>query len=198
VRVLSYLALAGLCLTAGCARADDCVETIMIDSVEYRLSEQWCGTKLDSAEIAQPGTLVQLPQANTFEDYRIYVTRATRDAFVAMATAAKKDSVQLIADSGFRSPGFQQRIIKRRLEAGETFERIISMVAPPGYSQHHTGRALDLVPSEARFAHTPAYAWLTAHAARFGFHETYPDSPDGLHPWEAWHWVYVPDSAATE
>ena len=107
MRVLSYLALAGLCLTAGCARADDCVETIMVDSVKYRLSDQWCGTGLDSSEIAQPGSLAQLPQENTFEDYRIYVTRATRDAFVAMATAAGKDSILLIADSGFRSPGFQ-------------------------------------------------------------------------------------------
>lgn len=198
MRLLSCLALAGLCLTAGCARADGCEETIMVDSVEYRLSDQWCGTRLDSTEIAQPGSLAQLPPDNTFEDYRIYVTRATRDAFVVMAAAAKKDSILLIADSGFRSPGFQLRIIKRRLEAGEPFERIISMVAPPGYSEHHTGRALDLVPSEARFAHTPAYTWLRANAARFGFHETYPDDPASPHPWEAWHWVFSPDSGSAE
>jgi len=166
----------------------------MVDSTEYRLTDQWCGRALDSSAIAIPGSLVQIDSAHTFEDYRIYVTRATRDAFAAMAAAARKDSVLLIVDSGFRSPGFQSRIIKRRLAAGEPFERIISMVAPPGYSEHHTGRALDLVPSEARFAHTPAYQWLQAHAADYGFYETYPEDPESPHPWEAWHWVFRADS----
>jgi D-alanyl-D-alanine carboxypeptidase len=171
---------------------EPCRDSVVIDSVAYPLTEQWCGRRLDQAELANRADLVPLPQRLTFQDYRIYVTAATHAAFVKMAAAAAKDTVDLTADSGFRSIGFQSRIIHNRLAAGDSFDHIIHMVAPPGYSQHHTGRALDLVPSEAAFAKTRAYSWLKKNADRFHFHETYPDSPDRRHPWEPWHWAYVP------
>ena len=39
------------------------------------------------------------------------------------------------------------------------------------------------------FENTDAFAWLTAHAARFGFAMTLPrDNPHGL-VYEPWHWV---------
>lgn len=193
--VLAAFLLAVLCGGASVA-TEPCRDSVVIDGVTYPVTRQWCGLRLDSTELADPATLVPLPQRLTFEDSRIYVTPATRDAFVKMAEAAARDSVELIADSGFRSVGFQRRIIRRRLAAGDSFERIIHMVAPPGFSQHHTGRALDLVPSEAAFARTRAYRWLKQHAARFHFHETYPDSPGRRHPWESWHWTFVPDAAA--
>jgi D-alanyl-D-alanine carboxypeptidase len=144
----------------------------------------------DSAK-ADPAALVQLPQECTFEDYRIYAEQPACDAFVRMAEAARQDSVDLIADSGFRSPGFQRRIIKRRLEAGQPIDKILTQVAPPGYSEHHTGRAFDLVPSEARFAHGKAYRWLGANAGRFGFVESFPKGPPDSPAWEPWHWLYV-------
>ena len=53
-------------------------------------------------------------------------------------------------------------------------EEILSASAPPGYSEHHTGRAIDIdtdgaPPLEIEFEGTPAFAWLTTHAGRFGF-----------------------------
>jgi D-alanyl-D-alanine carboxypeptidase len=99
----------------------------------------------------------------------------------------------LIADSGFRSISYQRRIIKNRLAAGEKMEHILKSVAPPGYSQHHTGRSLDLCPSEARFAHTKTYRWLVEHAAACGFRETIPNNPAYPGTWESWHWTYVGD-----
>jgi D-alanyl-D-alanine carboxypeptidase len=169
-----------------------CDEVVVVDKVEYAVPQQWCPRKIDSSLLAEPGDLVQLPQELTFEDYRIYVTSDTRDAFVAMATAARKDSIDLIADSGFRSLSFQRRIIRKRLAAGETIERVFLNVAPPGYSEHHTGRALDLVPSEARFAHTPTYKWLSENAGEFGFVETYQDIEGDNLRWESWHWYHTP------
>jgi D-alanyl-D-alanine carboxypeptidase len=187
--------LLGLAIVAvSTGRSDDCDETIEIGETTYDVPEQWCGAKLDTVELADPADLVQVPQSLTFEDYRIYVTAATRDAFVSMTEAATKDSVELIADSGFRSAGFQTRIIKRRLDEGDSIEKILSMVAPPGYSEHHTGTALDLVPSEALFANTDAYAWLKKQAAEFGFYETIPEQSERGHSWESWHWRFIADS----
>ncbi|HEX2897887.1 MAG TPA: D-alanyl-D-alanine carboxypeptidase family protein, partial [candidate division Zixibacteria bacterium] len=70
-------------------------------------------------------------------------------------------------------------------------KKLITFVAPPGYSEHHTGRAVDFVPSEARFAYSKIYKWLKNNAAEFGFFETFPEDTTGLVPWESWHWVYI-------
>jgi len=170
-----------------------CTETVVIDSVRYPVPARWCGQKIDSSLWAGQTDLAPLPPELSFEDLRIFVTRATRDAFAEMAAAAKKDSVILQADSGYRSPRYQREIIRRRLARGDSIDKIFLSASPPGYSEHHTGRALDLVPSEARFASTRAYTWLKKNAARFGFHETYPkDGGSGL-PWESWHWCYRGD-----
>jgi len=165
-------------------------ETIVIDSVEYKIPTNWQGKKIDKALVADPKKLVQLPQENTFEDYRIYLKKEARDAFVKMADAAKKDSVKLIADSGYRSANFQKKIIKRRLDQGDSFEKIMKFVAPPGYSEHETGLAVDLVPSEIEFAKSKAYAWLKNNASKFGFVESLPVSVIPKSRWEPWHWYY--------
>jgi D-alanyl-D-alanine carboxypeptidase len=114
-----------------------------------------------------------------------------------MATAAHEDSVELIADSGWRSLSFQRQIIRKRMAAGDSFEEVLNSVAPPGYSEHHTGRALDLCPSEARFAFTETYRWLSEHGAEFGFHETLPKNPRAPLTWESWHWTYVPKASSS-
>ncbi len=166
-----------------------------IDSVEYELTEQWHGQKIDSLDYADKTKLVQLPNELTYQDYRIFLTAETRDAFVQMAEAAKRDSITLIVDSGYRSPEFQARIIKRRMKTGESFARVIRFVAPPGYSQHHTGKACDLVPSEVRFAKSRIYNWLKENASMFGFYETYPNNEESKLSWEPWHWFYKKDNS---
>jgi len=165
-------------------------ETIVIDSVEYKIPTNWQGKKIDKALVADPKKLVQLPQENTFEDYRISLKKSARDAFVKMADAAKKDSVFLIVDSGYRSANYQKKIIKRRLDKGDSFEKIMKFVAPPGYSEHETGLAVDLVPSEIEFAKSKAYAWLKNNASKFGFVESLPVSVIPKSRWEPWHWYY--------
>lgn len=167
-----------------------CDETVIIDSVEYAVPEQWCGQSLDSILIADPTTLVRLPDEFCYADYRIYLDRATRDALVELAHAARKDSVEIIVDSGYRSASFQKRIIKRRMAEGESFERVARFVAPPGYSQHETGRAVDLVPSEVLFLKTNIYVWMKDHAGRFGFVETYPPDSTSSFRAESWHWYF--------
>ncbi len=179
-------------LIAVTVAAEGCVETIVIDSVEYNVTERWAGKKIDSAQIAEPEKLVRLPDSLTFEDYKIYVRTETKAAFVEMADAAQKDSIYLIVDSGYRSGSFQNRIIKRRMAEGTTFEEVIRFVAPPGYSEHETGYAVDLVPSEARFAHTKIYLWLIENGSNYGFYETIPEDTTGETYWESWHWTFSP------
>jgi len=135
------LALIGLSVIES---ARGCDETVLIDSVEYTVSDRWCGKRIDPEQMARPDRLLPLPRELTFEDYRIYVAPDAGRAFVQMAANAINDSVVLIVDSGYRSVDYQARIIARRLARGQSFAEIMTLVAPPGYSEHHTGRAFDL------------------------------------------------------
>ncbi|MFX5776691.1 D-alanyl-D-alanine carboxypeptidase family protein, partial [Acinetobacter baumannii] len=52
------------------------------------------------------------------------------------------------------------------------------MNAAPGFSEHHSGHALDIgtpgdAPAEESFETTDAFAWLQAHAGGHGFHLSY-------------------------
>jgi zinc D-Ala-D-Ala carboxypeptidase len=66
-------------------------------------------------------------------------------------------------------------------------------VAPPGYSEHHTGLALDLCNQSLEFANTQEYQWLTINAANFGFVQSYPESNVNKKgcSFEPWHWLYI-------
>jgi zinc D-Ala-D-Ala carboxypeptidase len=115
--------------------------------------------------------------------------------------AARGDSVVLEAISGYRSHDYQLGIFERKLGRGQTIDDILRVNAAPGYSEHHSGRALDIgapdePPAEESFERTPAFAWLRANAARHGFVMSYPrDNPHGI-VYEPWHWCWAATSAA--
>lgn len=113
----------------------------------------------------------------------------------AMREAAAGDGCELLLVSAFRSYAFQARLIRDKLAKGRAIDEILTVNAPPGCSEHHTGRAVDIgtpgcPPLEEDFERTPAFAWLAAHAAAFGFRMSYPrDNAEGyLH--EPWHWCW--------
>jgi LAS superfamily LD-carboxypeptidase LdcB len=54
------------------------------------------------------------------------------------------------------------------------------------------------VPSEAIFAFTETYRWLSEHAAEYGFFETLPEDPNAPLTWESWHWTHIPPTDSTE
>ncbi len=111
----------------------------------------------------------------------------------AMADAAARDGVRLMIVSGFRSFDYQADLIRKKLAAGQGIDEILRVNAAPGFSQHHSGRALDLAtpgcrPLTEEFEDTEAFAWLGKNAADFGFSLSYPaGNPDGF-VYEPWHW----------
>ncbi len=195
-------------LAAGLANGqrDSCNDSVMIDGQAYAVPEMWCGYLVDSARLADPTRLARLPDELAYEDYSIYLTRETRDAFVAMALAAAEDGVRLVVRSGYRSSGYQRKIITRRLTEGKAFAEVARFVAPPGYSTHETGRATDIsAPDEVglSFSESRAYQWLIGNASRYGFAETYPKNDPAGRPWEPWHWqledsLIAPATATTD
>jgi D-alanyl-D-alanine carboxypeptidase len=123
------------------------------------------------------------------------LTPGAARAWRRMRRAAREESIELQVVSAFRSVDYQAEVIRRKLEAGRTIDDILCANAAPGFSEHHTGRALDLTTPgspalEEEFERTPAFAWLLRHAVRFGFHLSYArDNPWGL-VYEPWHWAW--------
>ena len=125
------------------------------------------------------------------------MTPRTFEAWCAMRTAAKSDDLELNLVSAHRSIEYQCGLIRRKLEGGESIGEILLVNAIPGYSEHHTGRALDLhsgdgKPLESTFENHPAFAWLCDNAPEFNFHLSYPrDNLSGI-DYEPWHWCFSP------
>jgi D-alanyl-D-alanine carboxypeptidase len=120
--------------------------------------------------------------------------RAAR-AFARMRESAAADDVELQLVSSYRSADYQLGILRRKLERGQSITEILRVSAAPGYSEHHSGRAVDLTTPgfaalEEEFEHSAAFAWLAANAARFGFALSYPrDNPHDI-AYEPWHWCW--------
>ena len=112
-----------------------------------------------------------------------------------LKAAALVDGIDLFIVSAFRSIERQAEIVRRKIEAGVSVENILTVCAPPGFSEHHTGRAIDLSTTgcrslEAEFEQTTAYAWLNQRAAEFGYYLSYPIGNPWGYQYEPWHWCF--------
>ena len=101
--------------------------------------------------------------------------------------------MQLLLVSGYRSIRHQADLIRRKLAAGQSIDAILEVNAAPGFSEHHTGRAIDVAtpgtrPLTVEFERSAAFAWLDAHAGEFGFRMPYTRDNRFGFQYEPWHW----------
>ena len=124
---------------------------------------------------------------------------AAAAAWSKMHDAAASHGIDLQVVSAFRGRDYQAGLIRAKLDKGLSMKQILRVSAAPGFSQHHSGRALDLkAPGspalEEEFATTSAYRWLSANARFFGFTETLGKNNRHGIIWEPWHWYYGGDA----
>ncbi len=134
-------------------------------------------------------------------DGQILLRRAAAERFRAMVAAAQQEGIVLTPLSGFRSKQDQDYLFfeVKEQRAQRAQERAL-VSAPPGYSEHHTGYAVDIGDGSqpethlsVAFAQTRAFQWLQANAARFSFELSFPeDNAQGV-SYEPWHWRFVGD-----
>ena len=120
-------------------------------------------------------------------------------AFRALADAARADGVVLRSVSAYRSYKQQASTYNRYLRQYQQ-STVDTFSARPGHSEHQTGLALDInvASSQAHFENTPAFAWLKAHCAEYGFILRYDLGKDSItgYRFEPWHYRYVGQDAA--
>ena len=97
------------------------------------------------------------------------------------ATDATGDGVDLFVDSGWRSPEYQERLLRQAVSKYGSEAEASRWVASPETSAHVSGDAVDIGPSRAA-------AWLSEHGAAYGLCRIYGNEP--------WHYELRPEAAA--
>ncbi len=131
---------------------------------------------------------------------------AAQAGVTAMIAKAKSEGVQLGVVSGFRTIEDQDYLyFKVKAERGQSAKTRAEVSAPPGYSEHHTGYAVDIIDEsrpetnvEESFETTLAYQWLEKNAAFFNFEMSFPKDNESAVSYEPWHWRYVGDQDSLE
>ena len=139
----------------------------------------------------------------TGEEYQRFESLVSEAALALMKLiyAARDDGIWIVPVSGFRTKDDQAKLFQKQIEKRGSPEAAAKLSAPPGYSEHHTGYAIDFTDGNFakqkiydityEFANSQAFKWLTEHAQEFGFELSFPENnPQGV-SYEPWHWRFV-------
>ena len=131
----------------------------------------------------------------------VEVEKKAYDAYLKLKAELEKDGVYVDLDSARRSVSEQQRIMDDfTKEYGADYAA--KTVAKPGYSEHHTGLALDLylivdgkdiVENEDMIKYTDIWETIHSKLADYGFILRYLDGEEHItgYGYEPWHIRYI-------
>jgi zinc D-Ala-D-Ala carboxypeptidase len=126
-----------------------------------------------------------VPDGTTvFDDEVPGVARLDSDLLGALRRAAADaagEGVQFYVDSGWRSPAYQERLLRQAISKYGSEGQAARWVATPHTSAHVAGSAVDIGPSGAS-------AWLSEHGAAYGLCQIYGNEP--------WHYEVRPEAIA--
>ncbi|MCC7007675.1 MAG: D-alanyl-D-alanine carboxypeptidase family protein [Acidobacteria bacterium] len=122
--------------------------------------------------------------ATPFDDALPAVTHLDPDLLAALrhaAADAARDGIEIVVNGGWRSPGYQQQLLREAVSTYGSAERAARWVATAATSSHVSGHAVDLGPSHAA-------VWLAAHGVEHGLCRVYRNEP--------WHYELHKDAIA--
>ncbi len=147
----------------------------------------------------EPADLVH-PNVRTTSQSWLLREPAAR-ALEEMFEGAKADGVTLVLGSAYRSAGYQSQLWNG-YAASYGSERADRISSRPGYSDHQTGLAVDIVQGmgsgrgtdyNETFENTPEGIWLKEHAYEYGWIMRYPKGKEDItgYAYEPWHFRYI-------
>ena len=133
------------------------------------------------------------------------MTKETSAALTKMYEAAKKEGLELVLNSAYRSYQTQVETMADFVKRYNT-QYANEYVAQPGASEHQTGLGIDLTAQSVvegkriTFGDTDEYKWVIKNCSKYGFIIRFEDGTDGITgiAHEPWHLRYVGDAVATE
>lgn len=123
------------------------------------------------------------------------VTESTKAAFERLQQDAVKAGISIRDASAYRSIAYQEEVYDRYLQK-DSHDQVDTYSSRPGYSDHHTGEAIDVVGSKGDltdFTGTPEAAWVAKNAWKYGFIVRFPKGQEDVtgYIYEPWHIRYV-------
>jgi D-alanyl-D-alanine carboxypeptidase len=106
---------------------------------------------------------------------------ALLDAVRRAATDAADDGVEFFVESGWRSPAYQEQLLREAVSQYGSEKEAARWVATPNTSAHVSGDAVDIGPVDAT-------AWLSEHGTKYELCEIYSNEP--------WHYELRPEAIA--
>lgn len=186
-------------VTSGPAETDsDAVET---ETEAEREAENETLLNHRRYEVVPPEGLVQLNPSSI-----IKLQPEAQEAIARMITKAKIEGVRLGIISGYRTLEDQNYLyFDLKAERGQSAQTRAEVSAPPGYSEHHTGYAVDFIDESKPETHlspsfetTEAFKWLEKNAPYFSFEMSFPKDNEANVGYEPWHWRYVGNQESLE
>ena len=123
------------------------------------------------------------------------LVKEAKEAFEEMASAAKKENLNIIAMSTYRSYDYQVNLYNKYVrtdgkEAADTYS------GRPGHSEHQTGLAVDVYNGKVNytsFEKTKEFIWMSNNASDYGFILRFPKDKETEtgYTYESWHYRYV-------
>ena len=157
-----------------------------LSSTASASSPSTASSRIDVPRSEQRGALGEadgaVPDGTTvFDDEVPGVANLDSDLLGALrqaATDAADDRVDVYVDSGWRSPEYQERLLREAISKYGSEAEAARWVASPNRSAHVSGDAIDIGPANA--------TWLSAHGAAYGLCQIYGNEP--------WHFELRPEA----
>ena len=139
-----------------------------------------------------PGEIVKISVQYAYDGHS--TTNEVYEQYKKMWYAAKEENLTLIVNSSYRTYSEQEKTHKA---SGDEY------AARPGFSEHQTGLALDIVTYNTignDFENKPEFTWLSNNAHLYGFILRYPKDKEYLtgFEYESWHYRYLGVDLATK
>lgn len=149
--------------------------------------------------------LVKLPDGVNYAAEEAY------ESLCDMLEAGQNERLKFEICSSYRDVERQQELfdedvkvlMRRGYSYDEAYEEVAKETMPPGYSEHSTGLAFDIVSRgyqmlDSGQEKTKENKWLQDHCAEYGFILRYPKGKEDITSinYESWHFRYVGKEAA--
>jgi D-alanyl-D-alanine carboxypeptidase len=120
--------------------------------------------------------------ASVFDDEIPAVANLDPNLLEALRRAARdaaRDGVEFLVNSGWRSPEYQEQLLREAVSEYGSEEEAARWVGTANTSAHVSGDAVDIGPFDAT-------AWLSKHGAHYGLCQIYRNEP--------WHYELRPEA----
>lgn len=138
---------------------------------------------------------------NLIKVNNMYINKEAYEAFLNMKNDIEKENMTIRIISAYRSFNYQENLYNNYLKKDDK-AFVDTYSARPGYSEHHTGLAIDIDNNKLdfnKFYMTKEFVWMNENSYKYGFIIRYPKDKEYItgYTYEPWHFRYVGIEIAT-